>query len=180
MPGSGKSVFASVAESMGFSVFSMGDVVREYAARAGIRGASEVNLFADRERKAHGPDVWAIRTAEKIAESGARLVLVDGVRSRFEVEVFERILGERGIVVAIVAPRMERYRRILGRGRVDDPESIMELQGRDWREISWGVAELVAMADVYVLNDSDLETFLEESKKKLKQILEREGPPGAE
>jgi len=180
MPGSGKSVFASVAASLGFEVFSMGDVVREFAQRAGITEAAEVNVFADRERRDHGPDIWAIRTAERIAESGARRVVVDGVRSRFEAEVFERVLGERAVVVAIVAPRMERYRRILGRGRVDDPESIMELQSRDWREISWGVAELIALADYYIVNDEDLDSFMEKSKKKLREILEREAPAGAE
>jgi dephospho-CoA kinase len=60
-----------------------------------------------------------------------------------------------------------RLQRILSRGRADDsPEHFQE---RDFREIDYGTAVPVAMADEYILNTGGMEEVLRE----LDEIVER-------
>ncbi|MEM0245962.1 MAG: AAA family ATPase, partial [Thermoplasmata archaeon] len=55
MPGSGKEEFKKIAETMGWNVVSMGDVVREYTISLGLEmNEKNVGELASKERKEHG------------------------------------------------------------------------------------------------------------------------------
>lgn len=169
MPGCGKEEFLKVAEEKGLLVVRMGDVVREEARRRGLEITdANVGGLANEERKRHGYGVWAERTLPHIR---GELALVDGVRGRDEITVFHREFGGRLVVLAVHASPATRYQRILGRKRADDVVSREEFEQRDRRELSWGLSDVIALADVMVVNDRDIDEFRREARRILADLV---------
>ena len=158
MPGAGKEEFVQVARKFGYQVVRMGDVVREFTSRCGLEiNSKNVAMIAQRERECHGEDIWAKRTLEKLKNSGENIV-VDGTRSLAEVNIFKKEL-KNVYIVAILASPKTRYERIKRRGRKDDVLSYKEFEERDLRELKWGLGEVIALADFYIINEDSLENF---------------------
>ncbi len=165
MPGAGKEEFLAVARSLGLPFLRMGDIVRKFHADSGTSLA--VGAFANAQREELGRDIWAKRALERMSGD---VFLVDGCRSMDEVRSY-RDLSEDVVIVGIYAPPKDRYARLVARGRDDAPKSIAEFEARDSREIGWGLAEVLALADVIVPNDSDLASFKIRSAEALGGIL---------
>ncbi|MCD6474064.1 MAG: flagellar hook-basal body complex protein FliE [Thermoplasmata archaeon] len=167
MPGAGKSEAVKVAEEMGINVIKMGDVVRKEAKKKGLALTDE-NLggLADEMRKKHGKEIWAKKCLEEL--KGKDIVVIDGIRNIEEVEVFRQHI-KNFILVAIHASPKIRYERIARRRRTDDTESIEKMKEREKRELSWGLGDVIAMADIVIINEGDLEEFREKIKKLLKE-----------
>ncbi len=164
MPGSGKSEAMAVATARGHPVVRMGDLIWEEVDAQGLpRDASNVGKVANAMRQMHGNDVWALRTVERVRSLGDHdVVLIDGVRSNHEVEVFRRELGEDFVLVAIHTDAKHRYGRLTARGRDDDPtgdDADAGHKARDEREMGWGIARTIALADEMIVNDSTLDAF---------------------
>ncbi len=162
MPGAGKSEAVAVAKQQDIPVIRMGDLIWEEVDRRGLpRDAANVGMVASAVREEEGPDVWALRTVGRIrdAHKGRRLVVIDGVRSNHEVEVFRRELGDDFVLVAIHTDPHERHGRMTRRARDDDPQDEEGHVARDEREMEWGLARTIAMADEMVVNDETLEAF---------------------
>lgn len=172
MPGSGKSEAMEVAKARGHPVVRMGDLIWAEVERRGLpRDAKHVGEVANAMRATEGKDVWARRTAERVRESAAghRLVLIDGIRSQEEVETFRRELGHDFILVAIHTDPDHRFQRMVARGRQDDSTDVGVLRARDEREMQWGIARTIALADEMLVNDSTLEAF----RRKVEDLLDR-------
>lgn len=182
MPGSGKSEAVDVARRRGHPVVRMGDLVWEEVDRQGLpREAQNVGRVAHSMREQHGADVWALRTVQRVRDvaDGARLVLIDGIRSNHEVEVFRRELGHDFVLVAVHTDPDERHARLSRRARADDPSEHGAHADRDQRELGWGIARTIAMADEMVVNDSTLETFRRRVARVLDEVAEdAEGTTG--
>ena len=157
MPGAGKEELLTAATDIGIPFVRMGDVVREcYAASGSEQKGVSVGEFATEQRKLFGADIWAKRVMEK-AGKGA-LCLIDGCRSRSEIETFVALGGDV-ITVAVHASPSVRYDRLVKRARSDAPATLEDFRARDTRELGWGAGEVIALADYVVPNMSDLETF---------------------
>lgn len=162
MPGSGKSEAMSVVRRRGIPVVRMGDLVWEEVDRQGLpRDAANVGRVAHETRAEEGEDVWAMRSVQRVRKEhgDAPLVVIDGVRSNHEVQVFRRELGEDFMLVAIHTDRGERFRRMTARARDDDPTEEGQHEARDQREMGWGIARTIALADEMVVNDATLPVF---------------------
>ncbi len=171
MPGAGKSVMANVAKKMGLTVISMGDVVREEAASRGIPPTPEnLGRIMIELREKHGPNIVAKKCAEKIKECHSEIIVIDGVRSLFEVEEFRKI-SRNIVIVAIHASPRTRFKRLKSRGRSDDPQSWAEFNERDLRELRVGIGEVIALADYMIVNEGTLEEFKNEARKLLRRLL---------
>ncbi|MDR1405309.1 MAG: AAA family ATPase [Candidatus Methanoplasma sp.] len=156
MPGAGKEEFLSVAESMNIPFARMGDVVREaYSCLPESERGMGIGQFADSERKKFGKNIWARRIAEKM-DGG--LFLIDGCRSMDEVRAF-REMSDDVLIIGIHSPPDVRYLRLVKRGRADAPKNIAEFNERDAREISWGLAEVLVLSDLTLVNNSALDSF---------------------
>ena len=164
MPGAGKEELLGVARSMGIPFLRMGDIVREFHASSGTD--LTVGAFANVQREEHGRDVWARRAIERMHGD---VFLVDGCRSMDEVRSY-RGLSDDVLIVGIFAPPAARYDRLVRRGREDAPRDVSEFEARDSREMGWGLSDVLALADVMVLNDSDLETFRESARRVLEAL----------
>ena len=167
MPGAGKEEFLSVANSIGIPSARMGDAVREfYPLSSECRDGISIGEFASAERKRFGKNIWAKRTIEKM--SGG-LFLVDGCRSMDEVRSF-RELSSDVLIIGIYSPPKLRYERLVIRSREDAPKSLDEFEQRDSREIAWGLAEVMALSDIMMVNISSLEEFHSSSEKVLREL----------
>ena len=164
MPGSGKEEFLNVAMTIGIPFIRMGDVVRSEHAASGT--SSSVGEFADSERKKHGYNIWAKRSMEKMYGD---IFLVDGCRSMAEIQAFKS-LSDNVTILGIHSPPKVRYGRLVERNRSDAPSDRREFDERDEREIGWGIAEVIALADEMLVNASSLERFRKDAEILLKGI----------
>jgi len=168
MPGAGKEELVAVALGSGFQVRRMGDVVRAEAAKHGIPPNDKgVGTFAHRERELHGYDIWAKRIVPLVGNGDT---IIDGCRGMSEVKVFREAFGDKAKLIAVHSSPATRYPRLVVRGRADAPKSLAEFEERDRRELSWGLGETIALADVVLVNESDLESFRIQAAAVLQEI----------
>lgn len=165
MPGAGKEELLGVAREMGVPFLRMGDIVREFHAASG--SAMSVGQFANAQREELGRDVWAKRALERMHGD---LFLVDGCRSMDEVRSYRGLSDDVGIVGIFASPA-DRYERLVRRGRDDAPTCLEDFEARDAREMGWGLSDVLALADVMIPNDSDLETFRSRARDVLEGLL---------
>ena len=168
MPGCGKEEVLAVAKDLGFSIVRMGDLVREEAQRRDLPITdAAVCGMAQAERELRGYGVWAERTLPRIR--GDR-VLVDGLRGRAELDVFRKAFGEALVVVAVHASPRTRHERMLRRKRLDDAVTIEAVRARDLRELGWGLGDVIATADVMLLNEASLDDFRRQARAALERL----------
>jgi dephospho-CoA kinase len=167
MPGAGKEELLNVARSMGIPFLRMGDIVREFHQTSGAaeKGLS-VGQVANGEREKHGKDIWAKRAIERMSGD---IFLVDGCRSLDEVDSYKG-LSDQVYIIGVHASRAVRYDRLVRRGRDDAPKDMKEFDERDSRELGWGLGSVIALSDILVINDCDLETFRAKVTKELEAL----------
>jgi dephospho-CoA kinase len=165
MPASGKNIARQYAQSRGLPYFATGDLVRQEVSRRGLEPDAENTARISTElRGKDGQGVTRLVLSAAL-ETGSPVVFLEGMRSWPEIELIRRQAD--AVVVAFLAPRHIRLQRILSRGRADDsPEHFQE---RDFREIDYGMAVPVAMADEYILNTGGVE----EALRALNEIVKR-------
>jgi dephospho-CoA kinase len=156
MPASGKDIARQYARAKGCPYFATGDIVRAKAARRGV--SPDAGSMAGLSTELRGSDGLGVtRLALKTAvDSGAPVVFMEGIRSKQEID----LIGARteSVVVAFLCPRAVRRARVLSRGRSDDDAAAFDI--RDRREIDYGLAVPIAMADEYILNTGTVEQAL--------------------
>jgi dephospho-CoA kinase len=174
LPGSGKTVFSKVAETMGIPVFRMGDVLREYAVEKGLDTTDEtLGRLSLELRERYGRAVIAERTFEKIMGTNADIVVVEGLRN-VEEFFFFREKAQNTVLVAIHASPNTRYARLRERGRSDDPSRWEDFLTRDQRELNLGLGTVIALSDIILINDGKtIETFMDECRVTLRKLLAR-------
>ena len=162
MAGSGKGEFAAVAEESGVPVVTMGDVIRAECRDRGLDPAEHHGEVAAALREENGSAAIAEASLPHIeaALETSDTVVVDGIRSDTEVDVFEERFGEAFALVGVEAPFEVRKTRIVDRGR-DDTENGESLAARDERELGFGLGEALDRADITIDNTGTLESFRE-------------------
>ncbi|WP_306055058.1 AAA family ATPase [Natronococcus wangiae] len=162
LPGSGKGEAATVAREEGIPVVTMGDVVRQETADRGLDPAKDHGSVAQALRDENGPAAIAERSLPMIEDrlEDHDAVLVDGIRSDVEVDVFEEQFEDAFTLVSIEAPFEVRAERIDARGRdVGEGDGGEGLAARDERERGFGMDDAMDRADVVVENTDSLEAF---------------------
>ena len=193
MPGSGKSVASNVARAIGLGVVVMGDVIRVEAARLGLPPTDEnLGNIGNKLRACEGPNAVAKRTLELARRYGKGIVVVDGLRSKEEVEFF-RDNSDEFMLVEVCASAEARIGRIANRGRSDDANSedkagksskvglscdsrkktAEALAKRECRELGWGMREAFKEANLRIDNNGDLEEFKAKVESFLRSIENR-------
>ena len=156
MPAAGKNIAAQYAREHKYPLFSTGDFVREEIRKRGVSGDPEVSAKVSTEMRGNdGLGVTRLAVAEAL-KTKSDVVFLEGIRSWPEVEWIRSQAD--CTLVAVVAPRAIRLNRVRQRGREDD--SVEHFSLRDQREIEYGVAVCIALADAYVLNNGTLEDAL--------------------
>ena len=156
MPGAGKEELLSVTRSMDIPFVRMGDIVREYHSnRSSEDEGLSVGQFAGIERNRHGFNIWAKRA---LCRMYGDMFLVDGCRSMEEIRAYRELTDDVTIIGIHSSPKT-RYLRLVKRARDDAPSNIDEFDARDSREIGWGLAEVIALSDILIVNEGTLQEF---------------------
>ncbi|MFQ6126032.1 MAG: AAA family ATPase [Candidatus Heimdallarchaeota archaeon] len=171
-PGSGKSAIARfLAEILGTAVIVMGDVVRAEAEKRNIPTSPEImRQLMINLRKEQGKDIIARKCLQKIAElvsAPTKPVIIDGLRSVEELEVFRERLRSFHLVAVLASPQI-RFSRLQKRDRQDDPTARATFEARDTLEVQVGVLSLIDQADYSIINEQDLEIL----KHKVRELAE--------
>lgn len=156
MPASGKNIARIYAESKNIPYYATGDVVRGEVKKRGLEPNAENTAGVSTElRDIDGMGVT--RKALSLAvDKKSPLVFLEGMRSWPEIELIRS--KATCIVVAFITPKSMRLNRIISRGRTDDsPDAFEE---RDMREIAYGTAIPIALADEYILNTGSMKDAL--------------------
>jgi dephospho-CoA kinase len=156
MPAAGKNLAAQYAQAHQYPHFSTGDFVRAEIQKRGCMGDAETSAKVSTQmRGADGLGVTRIAVEEALRQK-ADLVFLEGIRSWPEIQLIRS--KTPCTLVAVIAPRNMRLNRIKQRGREDDSADYFD--NRDHREIEYGVAVCIALADAYVLNTGSLDDAL--------------------
>mgnify|MGYP001773067948 CR=1 FL=1 len=168
MPGSGKSTLSLVAKELGIPVINLGDIVREEVLKRGLEQNLE-NLLkvAKQLREEFGNEAIMMLAIPKIKEALSKhcIVLIDGVRSIDEVKYLKQNVDVEVMVLAIHASPLTRLQRLIARGRSGDPKTLEELRKRDLEELSWGLGNVISLADVVIVNEKSYEEFISDVRK---------------
>ncbi|MGV8058139.1 MAG: AAA family ATPase [Smithellaceae bacterium] len=165
MPASGKNIARVYAEARDIPYFATGDLVRNEVRKRGLESDAVAAAAVSTElRGADGLGVTRLALAAAIA-SGADILFMEGMRSQPEIDLIRS--GAECVVIAFLAPRKLRLQRIISRQRPDDSPQLFD--GRDRREIEYGTAIPIVLADEYILNTGTPE----EAIGQIDQIIRR-------
>ena len=157
------------AVKLGFTLVNLGDFVREAASTEGIEPtASNLETLMMELRRRSGLGVMAELASKKIQSSNSSFVVVDGVRSMSEVQVFRRIASTK--ILAIQSAKLVRFDFLLKRRRSDAPSDEGSFDSRDRGELSVGIGETIALSDETISNS---QISLEELKQIAQTVFER-------
>ena len=179
MPLSGKASVRKIFENMGCPTFTMSDAVREEAKKQGVKiDKQSMREFATNIRKERGRGIVAELCILHLKEMVKKedLIVVDGVRSPEEPEIFKKEFGDDFALVCIWAPFQLRVRRLGGedrKGRDDEVTNAEELKKRDRKELSWGLGEVIAEADYLITNIGPKEDLQKDLNRFLRSIVAR-------
>jgi len=173
MPGSGKSLIVEVAQKRGYAVVTMGDVIREETLKSGLElNPANVGKVMLDLRKMNGEGVVAQKCIPKIELQKNKKVLIDGLRSLHEADVFRNHFQQFNLIAVHASPET-RFIRLLRRGRSDDPKNWETFHDRDQRELSVGLGNAVAMSENLVVNEGTPAETQEEVNDILRRVEEK-------
>lgn len=157
MPGSGKSLVVETAREVGYAIVVMGDVIREETAKRGLELTPQnVGKVMLQLREEGGVAVVAAKCVPNIEAQKGGKVLVDGLRSLFEVDAFKEHFAKFAVVAVHASPET-RFSRLFSRRRSDDPDGWDVFHERDMRELGVGLGNVIAMAEELIVNDNSTE-----------------------
>ncbi len=172
LAGSGKTAAGDYIVAKGYPKVNFGKIIWNALDAADLEH-SEKNAKIIREvvRQKNGKDYLVkqiIPEVHNLINSGQRHIIVDGIYSWTEYKAMKSEFPGELTVVAIVAPRKVRHRRLLT--RPVHPYSQFEADQRDWAEIeNLEKGGPIAIADHYIMNDGSLE----ELHAKVDQLLNK-------
>lgn len=171
MPASGKNIARIYAQARDIPYFATGDLVRQEIRKRGLEhDALDAAAVSTELRGADGLGVTRLALASAM-EGGAEVIFMEGMRSQPEIELIRK--AAECAVIAFLAPRRLRLQRIISRQRADD--SALLFDGRDLREIEYGTAVPIVLADEYILNTGTVEEAVEQ----IDNIVRRHFPGAA-
>lgn len=169
LPGSGKSLVSEMAIEKGAMIVSMGDIIREEAKK---RGESTKDT-AQNLRKEFGQFIVAELTIKKIneiiSENSDNSIIVEGIRSPHEVDMFKENFKDF-IILSIFANPTLRFKRLQQRKREDDSTDYEGFKARDQMELDFGIGDVISLSDKIIINESDLESYSQKINEFLEEI----------
>ena len=160
LTGSGKTTAVEYFTEKGYPKVYFGGVILQAMEDAGIeRTAESEQRFREEIREKNGKDFVVNKIVEQIehlAESGQHRIIADGLYTWTEYQILKKAFPGELEVVAIVAPRQLRYRRLAE--REVRPFTATEAHERDITEIEHlEKGGPIAIADHYVINVGSIE-----------------------
>ncbi len=164
LPGSGKSTAVEYFTKNGYPKVYFGGIVLEAMREEGVEITPEnEKVFREELREKHGKDVVVNRIIEQLKNlitAGQHRIIADGLYTWTEYTILKKAFPGELTVVAVVAPRRTRYRRLAE--RPIRPLTATEAYNRDTSEIeNLEKGGPIAIADHYVTNKGSVEELYE-------------------
>lgn len=167
MPGAGKGTCTDyISQTHNLPLLHFGNMLYEEVARRGLDNVADEKFVREDMRAQEGPAVLAKRIASQAQElisQGARGIVLDGLYSWSEYKYLRSQFGDRLIVIAVTAPRLERYRRVLarqdGHRKYTSADQIITRETDEIENLEKGGP--IANADYTIVNDADTDTLYE-------------------
>lgn len=159
LPGVGKSSAVDYLTEKGYPKVYFGGVVLQALKDAGMDvTAANEKFMREKLRADEGNDVIVTRIVKQInnlIDAGQRRIIADGLYSWTEYKILKREFPGELTVVAIVAPKHLRHRRLAS--RPVRPLTGAEANERDWSEIeNLEKGGPIAIADHTIINNKDM------------------------
>lgn len=160
MPGAGKSSAVDYLAKPGLPKVYAGGVVYDDMRKHGIEITPDSQrVFREDMRTQHGDDYFIKKCIEQInnlINAGQKKVILDGLYSWPEYKYLKREFPGEVTVVAIVASRHTRHKRLAN--RTERAFTAKQATERDWTEIE-GLQKggPIAIADHYIINEGSLD-----------------------
>ncbi len=173
LTGAGKSSAVEYITEKGFPKIYFGGIIYAAMNEAGIEITPESQqVFREEIREREGKDFVVkrvIKQAHDLIDSGQKRIVLDGLYTWTEYKLLKHEFPGELTVVAIVAPRRLRHRRLAV--RPERPFTAKEASDRDWTEIeNLEKGGPIAIADHFIINNDDLEHFHEQLDSALEEI----------
>jgi dephospho-CoA kinase len=176
MRGSGKTVFGELAISIGYKIYEMRSIVEDMMIQQNVKiDNTSMREFAKDIRERYGKDIVARKMVDKLQSESSNNVLIVGIRGMYEVRKFREFFGEKKVfLLSIHSSPRARYERVLMRKhKIDDPSNYDEFLWSDEMELGYGISKAIALSDEMIVNNSDLNSFIDECKiflEKMKKV----------
>lgn len=162
MPGAGKTLCAKHLEERGFSQFRFGSIIVDEVVRRGQPITPENERVVREEmRREGGMDAIAKRALPELHKrlETNPVIIIDGLYSFSEYKLLREEFEDQMVVIAIVAPRAQRYARLAS--RTDRPLTAEQAAARDRQEIeTLEKGGPIAIADYTLVNDTSPDGLL--------------------
>lgn len=156
--GAGKDVCTDyLKQKYKFEIFTMGDLVREEAKRAGFAETREnLEFIAKKRIDEFGMGYWARKAIQKIQNSKSDFIAINGVRRPIDVTLPGKVFGGKYKVIFIDADVEVRFKRLKARKRPGDPKTLAEFKKQELAE--WKLFDFekaMKLADFTIKNNTD-------------------------
>lgn len=173
LAGSGKTSAVNYLSAKQYPKIYFGGVIYQAMRDANIEITwDSQKIFREEIRKREGNDFvvkQAVVKARNLIESGQHRIILDGLYSWSEYRILKHEFPGELTVVAVVTPKYLRYRRMAN--RAERPMQPHEVDQRDWAEIeNLEKGGPIAMADYFIINDRDVESYNRQIDDILKAI----------
>ena len=173
LTGSGKSSAVDYLTQKGYPKVYFGGVILDAMDKVGLEHTPENEQpFREELRAREGTDFVVNRIVTQIRDlmnAGQHRIIADGLYTWTEYKILKREFPGELTTVAVVAPKHLRHHRLTK--RPIRPLTVSEANTRDWAEIeNLEKGGPIAIADHYIINDGNLESFHQQIDNELAHI----------
>lgn len=167
--GSGKDeVLKYLYTRYGIPFRSTGDMVREIASREGLEPTREnLQKISERYFQEYGKGYFVKLLAEKLKQTGEKIVGISGIRSLDDILILRNIFNKDFVLINVfISDSQVRYQRMNLRGEERDPHSYEQfLRNDEIEEQIFHLKKAEALADYALNNDGNLDDLHKEIDK---------------
>ena len=162
---SGKGEVAEILKKLGFSYYSLSDVIREELRKENKETSREnMTIKGNELREKYGAGVLGLKINELIKKDKSNKNIIDSVRNPFEVKALNKI--ENFHLIGIDAPIEIRFKRLKKRNREGDVKTLDEMKLAEEKEnlskdTNQQLDKTLKLAESIIINDTtkkELET----------------------
>lgn len=173
--GAGKgSVVEYLVARHNFVHYSSRALIMEEVASLGLEPIrTNLAVVGNKMRAEQGEDVIVKTALAKVSQTGAKRTIIESIRAEQEAVTLQKA---GGILLAVDAPVLVRYERIVGRGTATDKVSLEEfkqqeeLEMNDQRPGGMQKAKVMQMADYTIMNDGTITELAEKIEEFLRKV----------